>query len=302
MRAFSPQLLEGVDVMAAVVDTRSFGGAALVLDMSQSGVSRAVARLETRLGIRIFERTTRSVRLTEEGRHFYEQVMPLIGALAEVTSSAAGDAQMVQGRLRINVDPLFARFILGPRLGPFLDRYPDLELDMRSKEDLGDLVADGFDLALRFGHPLPSSLVARKLFDTRVLAMASPAYLERFGHPTDPRELENTPHRCILFREPVTGKPFAWEFHQKRKQLTVKPQGQLTVNDPGTVYSACLAGLGIAQLFELGIEQYTSSNQMVQLYPEWSDQRFPLYAYYPSRHHVPAKTRALLSFVMDLIK
>ena len=302
MRAFSPQLLEGVDVMAAVVDTRSFGGAAHVLDMSQSGVSRAVARLETRLGIRIFERTTRSVRLTEEGRHFYEQVMPLIGALAEVTSSAAGDAQMVQGRLRINVDPLFARFILGPRLGPFLDSYPDLELDMRSKEDLGDLVADGFDLALRFGHPLPSSLVARKLFDTRVLAMASPAYLERFGHPTDPRELEHTPHRCILFREPVTGKPFAWEFHQQRKQLIVKPQGQLTVNDPGTVYSACLAGLGIAQLFELGIEQYTSSNQLVQLFPEWSDQRFPLYAYYPSRHHVPAKTRALLSFVMDLIK
>ena len=302
MRAFSPQLLEGVDVMAAVVDTRSFGGAAQVLDMSQSGVSRAVARLETRLGIRIFERTTRSVRLTEEGRHFYEQVMPLIGALTEVTSSAAGDAQMVQGRLRINVDPLFARFILGPRLGPFLDTYPDLELDMRSKEDLGDLVADGFDLALRFGHPLPSSLVARKLFDTRVLAMASPAYLERFGHPTDPRELENTPHRCILFREPVTGKPFAWEFHQQRKQLIVKPQGQLTVNDPGTVYSACLAGLGIAQLFELGIEQYTSSNQLVQLFPEWSDQRFPLYAYYPSRHHVPAKTRALLSFVMDLIK
>ena len=302
MRAFSPQLLEGVDVMAAVVDTRSFGGAAQVLDMSQSGVSRAVARLETRLGIRIFERTTRSVRLTEEGRHFYEQVMPLIGALTEVTSSAAGDAQMVQGRLRINVDPLFARFILGPRLGPFLDSYPDLELDMRSKEDLGDLVADGFDLALRFGHPLPSSLVARKLFDTRVLAMASPAYLERFGHPTDPRELENTPHRCILFREPVTGKPFAWEFHQQRKQLTVKPLGQLTVNDPGTVYSACLAGLGIAQLFELGIEQYTSSNQLVQLFPEWSDQRFPLYAYYPSRHHVPAKTRALLSFVMDLIK
>lgn len=282
--------------------TREVLAAQLVLDMSQSGVSRAVARLETRLGIRIFERTTRSVRLTEEGRHFYEQVMPLIGALAEVTSSAAGDAQMVQGRLRINVDPLFARFILGPRLGPFLDRYPDLELDMRSKEDLGDLVADGFDLALRFGHPLPSSLVARKLFDTRVLAMASPAYLERFGHPTDPRELENTPHRCILFREPVTGKPFAWAFHQKRKQLTVKPQGQLTVNDPGTVYSACLAGLGIAQLFELGIEQYTSSNQLVQLFPEWSDQRFPLYAYYPSRHHVPAKTRALLSFVMDLIK
>lgn len=302
MRELSSQLLEGVDVMAAVVDTRSFGGAAEVLDMSQSGVSRAIARLETRLGIRVFERTTRSVRLTDEGRDFYEQVMPLISALAEVTGSAAGDVQKVRGRLRVNIDPLFARFMLGPRLGPFMDSHPELELDLRSKDDLGDLVTDGFDLALRFGHPLPSSLVARKLLDTRVLAMASPAYLERFGHPTEPHELESGPHRCILFREPVTGRPFAWEFHQRRKKMTVKPQGKLTVNDPGTVYSTCLAGLGIAQLFELGIEAYTSTNQLVQLFPEWSDQHFPLYAYYPSRHHVPAKTRALLDYVASLVK
>lgn len=302
MRALSSRLLEGVDVMAAVVDARSFGGAAEVLDMSQSGVSRAIARLETRLGIRVFERTTRSVRLTDEGRSFYEEVMPLIDALAEATGSAASDAQKVRGRLRVNVDPLFARLILGPRLGAFMDSHPELEMELRSKEDLGDLIADGFDIAIRFGHPQPSSLVARKLLDTRVLAMASPAYLERFGHPKDPMELETSDHRCILFREPVTGRPFAWEFHQRRKKVTVKPQGMLTVNDPGTVYSTCLAGLGIAQLFELGIEEYTSSRQLVQLFPDWSEQRFPLYAYYPSRHHVPAKTRALLNFVAGLVR
>lgn len=302
MRALSSRLLEGVDVMAAVVDARSFGGAAEVLDMSQSGVSRAIARLETRLGIRVFERTTRSVRLTDEGRSFYEEVMPLIDALAEATGSAAIDAQKVRGRLRVNVDPLFARLILGPRLGAFMDSHPELEMELRSKEDLGDLIADGFDIAIRFGHPQPSSLVARKLLDTRVLAMASPAYLERFGHPKDPMELETSDHRCILFREPVTGRPFAWEFHQRRKKVTVKPQGMLTVNDPGTVYSTCLAGLGIAQLFELGIEEYTSSRQLVQLFPDWSEQRFPLYAYYPSRHHVPAKTRALLDFVAGLVR
>ena len=302
MRALSSRLLEGVDVMAAVVDARSFGGAAEVLDMSQSGVSRAIARLETRLGIRVFERTTRSVRLTDEGRSFYEEVMPLIDALAEATGSAASDAQKVRGRLRVNVDPLFARLILGPRLGAFMDSHPELEMELRSKEDLGDLIADGFDIAIRFGHPQPSSLVARKLLDTRVLAMASPAYLERFGHPKDPMELETSDHRCILFREPVTGRPFAWEFHQRRKKVTVKPQGMLTVNDPGTVYSTCLAGLGIAQLFELGIEEYTSSRQLVQLFPDWSEQRFPLYAYYPSRHHVPVKTRALLDFVAGLVR
>lgn len=302
MKAFSSQLLEGVDVMAAVADTHSFGGAAEALEMSQSGVSRAIARLEARLGIRVFERTTRSVRLTDEGRAFYEQVMPLIGALAEATGSAAGNARKIQGRLRVNVDPLFARFILGPRLGPFMDSHPELALELRSKDDLGDLVADGFDLALRFGHPQPSSLVARKLFDTRVFAMASPAYLQRFGHPADPRELEGPGHRCILFREPVTGRPFPWEFHQSRKKLVVKPQGTLTLNDPGTLYSTCLAGLGIAQLFEMGAEGYIASGQLVPIFPDWSVQRFPLYAYYPSRHHVPAKTRALLEFVEQLVQ
>lgn len=302
MSAFGSQLLEGVDVMAAVVDTRSFGGAAEALDMSQSGVSRAVARLEARLGIRVFERTTRSVRLTDEGRRFYEAVMPLIGALAEATGRAAGDAQKVGGRLRVNVDPLFARLILGPRLGLFMDQHPELELELRSKEDLGDLIADGFDLALRFGHPQSSSLVARKLFDTRVFAVASPAYLQRFGHPADPRELETGTHRCIMFREPVTGRPFPWEFQQGRKKLVVKPQGMLTVNDPGTYYSTCMAGLGIAQLFELGLEECLASRQLVALFPEWSDQRFPLYAYYASRHHVPAKTRALLDFVGNLVR
>lgn len=300
MRTFSPQLLEGIDVMAAVVDTRSFGAAAEVLDMSQSGVSRAVARLEERLGIRVFERTTRTVRLTDAGRRFYDQVMPLVGELAEVSADAAGEARKIKGRLRVNVDPLFSRMVLVPRINEFMDAYPDLEVELRSKEELGDLIADGFDLALRFGHPPSSSLVARKLFDTRVLAIASPEYLKRFGHPTDPHELESNAHRCLLYREPTTGKPFPWEFHQRRKKLVIRPYGLLTVSDPGTVEGACLAGLGIAQLFEIGIGSYIASKQLVKIFPDWSDQRFPLYAYYPSRHYLPAKTRAFLDFSAGL--
>jgi DNA-binding transcriptional LysR family regulator len=299
---FSPHLLEGVDVMAAVVDARSFGRAGEALGLSQSGVSRAVARLEARLGIRVFERTTRSVRLTDEGRRFYEQVMPLIGALEEATGSATGGATAVRGRLRVNVDPFFSRLILGPRLGAFLDSHPDLELELRSRDDLGDMVADGFDLALRFGHPQPSSLVARKLFDTRVLTVASPAYLKRHGHPVDPRELEAGPHRCIHFRDSATGRPFPWEFHQRRKKITVEAHGALTVNDAGTLYSTCLAGHGIAQLFELGAEAFIADKKLVRLFTDWAEERFPLYAFYPSRHHVPAKTRALLDFVVSLVQ
>lgn len=295
------QLFEGIDILAAVIDSRSFGGAADVLNMSQSGVSRAIARLETRVGIRLLERTTRSVRLTEEGRDFYEQVMPLIHTLADITTNAASSAQVVRGRLRINVDPLFAQLVLGPRLGVFMDNYPKLEIELRSKDGLGDLVAEGFDLALRFGHPQSSSLVARKLFDTRVCAVASSSYLEHFGHPADPQDLENGHHRCIEFREPVTGRPFPWEFYQGRKKLVVKPDGALTVNDPAMLNSACIAGLGIAQLLELGIEHHLATGTLVQVFPKWSDQRFPLYAYYPSRRHLPLKTRMMLDFVASLV-
>lgn len=300
MRQPFSQLLEGVDVMAAIADTKSFGGAAEVLDMSQPGVSRAIARLEARLSIRLFERTTRSVRLTDEGRDFYEQVMPLISALTEITANAAGGALVVRGRLRVNVDPLFAQLVLAPRLGEFLDAHPELEVELRSREDLGDLVADGFDLALRFGHPPTSSFIARKLFDTQVLAVASPVYVERFGRPTHPHDLETPPHRCIDFREPITGRPFPWEFHRRRTILPVKPQSMLTVNDPSTLHSTCLAGIGVAQLFKLGIEEHISSGRLIPLFPEWSDAQFPLYAYYPSRRHVPAKTRALLDYVAGI--
>ena len=295
------QLLEGIAVMAAVVDARSFNGAGDALAMSQSGVSRAVARLETRLGIRLFERTTRSVRLTDEGRRFHEQVMPLIAALQEATADAQGGATAIRGRLRVNVDPFFSRLILGPALGGFLERHPDLEVELRTRDDLGDLVGDGFDLALRFGHPQPSSLVARKLFDARVVTVAAPSYLKRFGRPAHPQELAGGHHRCIQFRDSVTGRAFPWEFHQGRRKIVVATPGALTVNDAGTLQSVCEAGYGIAQMFVLPQDPLFANKRLATLFPDWSDERFPLYAYHPSRHHVPAKTRAMLDFVVGLV-
>ena len=295
------QLLEGIAVMAAVADARSFNGAGDALAMSQSGVSRAVARLETRLGIRLFERTTRSVRLTDEGRRFHEQVMPLIAALQEATADAQGGATAIRGRLRVNVDPFFSRLILGPALGGFLERHPDLEVELRTRDDLGDLVGDGFDLALRFGHPQPSSLVARKLFDARVVTVAAPSYLKRFGRPAHPQELAGGHHRCIQFRDSVTGRAFPWEFHRGRRKIVVATPGALTVNDAGTLQSVCEAGYGIAQMFVLPQDPLFANKRLATLFPDWSDERFPLYAYHPSRHHVPAKTRAMLDFVVGLV-
>ena len=300
MTGFDERILNGMGVLSAIVDTGSFAAAGDMLDMSQSGVSRCIARLETRLGVRLLDRTTRSVTLTDEGRRLYEQVMPLLAALEEAATSATQGATAVRGRLRVNVDPFFSRLLLAPKLGSFIDQYPELRLELVTRDQLGDMIADGFDLAVRFGEPRPSSLVARKLLDTRILTVAAPAYLKRKGRPEQPSELESDAHQCIRFRDPETGRPFDWEFFRGRKRIAVEVGGRLTVNDVGTMHSVCLAGHAIAQVMELGVEQLLADGRLVELFPDWPDDRFPLYALYPSRHHVPAKVRMFLDFIASL--
>ena len=302
MASFDERVLNGISVLSAIVDSGAFARAGEILNMSQSGVSRSIARLEARLGIRLLDRTTRSVALTDEGRRFYEQVMPLLAGLEEAAASAAQGTTAVRGRLRVNLDPYFSRLILGPRLGAFLESYPQLQLDLVTTDRLGDLVGDGFDLAVRFGHPRASSLVARKLLDTRMLTVAAPAYLKRHGHPKDPHELESGHHVCIQFRDPESGRPYPWEFHKRRKKLVLETTGSLTVNDAGTLYSVCLAGHGMAQVMDLGVSPMLADGRLVEVFPDWPDERFPLYALHPSRHHLPAKTRAFLDFIIALLQ
>jgi DNA-binding transcriptional LysR family regulator len=192
MRSSTENLSSGISVFAAVVDAGTFAAASELMDMSPPGVSRAIARLERRLKIRLFNRTTRAVSLTEEGRRFYEQVMPHLRGMEEAAATAAGGTATVRGKLRINLDPAFLRIILGPKLDEFMDVHPDLELELIARDQLGDLIMDGFDLALRFGEPRSSSLVARKLLETAVVTVASPLYLDRRGRPAEPQELVYT--------------------------------------------------------------------------------------------------------------
>lgn len=287
-------------MFAAVVDAGTFAAASEVIGMSPPGVSRAIARLEKRLKIRLFNRTTRSVSLTEEGRRFYEQVMPHLAGLEEAAVAAAGGASAVRGKLRVNLDPVCYRAILGPQLDQFIDAHPDLEIEFMARDHLGDLVLEGFDLALRFGEPRTSTLIARKLLDTAVVTVAAPSYVARRGRPAKPEDLEGPSHRCLEFRNPETGKPFPWEFHRKRKRMVIAPRGRLTVNDPGALLNACLAGSGIAQMLLLGAEHLIAEGRLINLFPDWPDERYPLYACYPSRHHMPAKTRAFMDFVVEL--
>ncbi|KGQ13903.1 putative HTH-type transcriptional regulator ycaN [Beauveria bassiana D1-5] len=284
---FNDRTFDGLSVFTAVVESGTFAAAAEVINMSPPGVSRAIARLEKRLGIRLFDRTTRAI-------------LPLLAALEDVTSTASLSAKAITGRLRVNIDPFFSSLILGPQLERFMSRYPDLELDLVTSDRLGDMIGDGFDLAIRFGVPRNSTLVARKLLETRIMTVATPAYLAQHGRPETPQALLG--HTCIHFRDPETGRPFEWEFHRQGEVLKVPVSGRLTLNDARTLHEACLSGHAIAQMMTFGSGDLVKKGQLVDLFPDWPDERFPLYAFYPSRINPAARTRCFLDFILELAK
>jgi DNA-binding transcriptional LysR family regulator len=297
---FDGRLLAGVSVLAAVVESGSFVNAAEALGLSASGVSRAVSRLEDRVGVRLLDRTTRALHLTDEGARFYEQVGPHLDSIEEAAILVSGSSKTVRGRLRVNVDPYFSRLVLAPRLGEFLERYPDVRLELLTSDVMGDLVAEGVDVAVRFGFPPDSSQVAYLLLKTRILTVAAPSYLKRHGRPSVPSDLSK--HACIQYRDPLTGRPFEWEFHRGRKIVPVETSGPVLVTDVGTMLGACLAGAGIAQVMALGIQHLLDGGQLTEVYPDWPGETFPLHIVHPSRRHPAAKVRAFVDFCNEIVR
>ena len=294
---FDTRLLTGVGVMAAVTEAGNFARAAEILGLTPAGVSRAVARLEARVGIRLFDRNPRDVSLTEEGRRFHARVMPLLAGLDEAAAEASGAAAEVRGRLRVSVDPWFARMVLAPDLQRFLARYPLLSVDF-STSNYREEMMTGMDVAVRFGPPDASSLIARKLLETRILTVAAPAYLARHGEPRSPHDLVH--HEALLFRDPQTGLPFPWEFKRGGETVEVKVSSRLMLDDPSVAVSACLAGQGFFQSLGIGLAPFLARGELVQVLLDWSDELYPLYAYHPSRHLPPAKVRAFLDFIQEI--
>src|SRR4051794_1742308 len=221
--AYDARLLSGVGVVVAVVEAGNFARAAEILGLTASGVSRAVARLEARIGVKLFHRNPRTVVLTDDGRRFHDEVAPLLASIGEAAEQAAGASATVRGRLKVSTDPWFARVVLAPRLPELTSRYPQLSVELLVSNHREEMMTGGVDLAVRFGPPDPSSLIARKLLETRIVTCAAPAYLKRNGVPRTPQDV--AAHRVVLFRDPQSGRPFAWEFHRRGKVIEVPVSG-----------------------------------------------------------------------------
>ena len=204
----------------------------------------------------------------------------------------------MRGRLKVDIDPFFLPLVLAGRLGEFCDRYPELSIEFVSTEHLGDLVSEGIDLAIRFGQPRFSTLVSRKLIEAPILTVASPKYIARHGRPKHPSDLAG--HRCLQFLDPHSGRPFEWEFINAEQTIPVETKGPLTFTDPKSMLTECLAGTGVAQIIGWGVGDLLRGGDLIDLFPEWHGERFPLLAFHPSRKHPPAKVGVFTDFCLEI--
>jgi DNA-binding transcriptional LysR family regulator len=301
MDRFNQQALSDAHIFASVVRIGSFAGAARSMNLSPSVTSRAIGRLERRLGVRVLDRTTRSVALTDEGRMLFERLEPLLDGFEVAFTSVAEERSRVRGRLRVKMHPLLSHVIPGDQLKNFLEKYPELSVELINNDRVGDLISEGVDLALVVGDLPSRSFIAKRLLNTRVITVAAPDYIERHAKITHPSDLLKDGHVLIDYRNPETGRPFQWEHQRGRKIVRIPTPGRLVVSDIVSLHRICMAGWGVAQVLEVAVKPMLAAGALVELLPEWGDERFPIHAIYSSRSYVPPRTRVFLDFISSVV-
>jgi DNA-binding transcriptional LysR family regulator len=281
---------------AAIVEHGSFARAAAQLGLSRSALSQTIRGLEERLGLRLLNRTTRSLAPTEAGTRLLAGLLPALADLDAAVANVRALRDTPAGVLRINASRIAAIHRLAPLIGPFQEAYPDIALDIVVEDRLVDIVAERFDVGIRLGEMVERDMVAVKLGgELELMVVAAPSYLERHGAPETPRDLRH--HRCINFRWPTDGSLYRWEFERGAEKLEVAVEGPLTVTEPEVAIRAVLDGVGIGYLFDLQIRPLVESGRMVRMLEEWTPP-FPGFTlYYPSRRQMPPPLRAFLDFV-----
>jgi len=284
---------------AAVVQRTSFARAAEHLGLSPSALSQTIRLLESRLGVRLLNRTTRSVAPTAAGLQLNERIAPLIRAMDEAVAEVSAAAGQTKGTLRINTPGMAARRIIAPRLGRFHRAHPDVELDIVVDDTLGDIVAGRYDAGIRVGGRLEKDMIAVRLTpDVQMTVVASPNYLARRGLPCTPADLAN--HACINWRLEADGRLYRWQFEKRGKQLEVSTQGPLVTNDSDTGVEAALQGLGILYAFERArVDECVAQGRLTRILTDWSVTKPGLFLYYPNRRHAPAALAAFVDCLLD---
>jgi DNA-binding transcriptional LysR family regulator len=288
--------LDGLIAFWKVSQHKGFSAAAAELEVSPSALSQAIRHLETRLGVRLLHRTTRSVSLTEAGHAYLAKVGPALSQVIE----AGEELNVMQGRpagvLRINAARVSVAMVLQQRLAGFFQEYPLVQMELTSDEGFIDIVEGGFDAGIRMGESVQQDMVAVPLGGpVTMVVVASPEYLERIPAPRHPNDLHR--HNCIRFRGAGTGTVYKWEFTVEGRPVEYEVQGSLTITDTLFGLDAALEGVGLAYSFEQLAAPHVRTGRLKRVLAKFSATFPGFYLYYPSRHDQPTKLKALIEYV-----
>ncbi|WP_420134127.1 LysR family transcriptional regulator [Rhodopseudomonas sp.] len=287
---------EGLAIFAKVVELRSFAAAAAELTMSKATVSKAVTRLEARLGARLFNRTSRRLALTDAGQRLAERAAQLLADGEAAESEALAQSAAPRGLVRLAVPMTFGVNVVAPLLPDFLTAYPEVSVDLHLSDQMVDLIGEGFDAGVRIASLPDSSLVARRLCAMPRYTVAANSYLERHGRPTHPMQLAD--HRCLGYAYLST--PNAWHYSNAQgEQAAVRPSGPLRVNNGEALLPAVIAGLGIADLPEFIVGDAIVAGQVEVILEGWQQRESSVHLVMPPGGPRPARVEVLAAFLAD---
>ncbi|MEH2392330.1 MAG: LysR substrate-binding domain-containing protein [Nostoc sp.] len=286
--------LNAVLVFLKVAEHGGFVAAARSLDLPKSTVSLKVNKLEQRLGVRLFHRTTRRVSLTEEGRLYYKNCLPILDALHDGDDAIASLQGHPQGTVRVTATPLFVQSFLAPNLPEFLLTYPDIRVILNATTEYKDIVKEGYDLAIRIGELDDSTLIMRRISTGRQKLFASATYLKTAGEQRVIADLTSHTLLCMAHDQ----NEVTWTLDNKQYEtVTLSFHPRLLSNDVTPIYQAIIAGVGIGLLPEFLFQQELQGGDIVNVLPQWSSAPVPINALYPSRKYVPMKVKVFLEFL-----
>ncbi len=272
----------------AVAEERSFTRAAARLGISQSTLSHTIKRLETRMGLRLLNRTTRNVAPTEAGERLQATLAPRIAEIEAEMAALTDFRDRPAGRIRMTLSDHAMNSVVWPKLRPVMTDYPDIQLELHLQNGFSNIVQEGFDAGIRLGESVEADMIAQRIGpDWRLVAVASPGYFAAHGRPQHPKDLLG--HSCMNYRYTPRGGLYAWEFEKDGEDLRVRVDGQVTFNSSAPMIEAALAGLGIAYLPEDMVTGALASGALEKTLDDWSPAFSGYYIYYPSRHqNLPA--------------
>ena len=287
--------LAGMRVFTAVVDAGSFARAAEKLELSRGMTSRYVAQVEAHLGVRLLNRTTRRLSLTEAGNDYYQRATQVLALVEEAEQAASHEAAEPRGTLRINASVAFGARHMGTLISAYLRRYPEVRVDLTLNDRIVDLVEEGFDVAVRIARRIDPGLVARRIGPARMIACASPAYLRQSGAPKTPADLVR--HNCLTYA--YAGAQNEWRFTRGKREQTVKVGGTLHANNGDILSRAAADGLGVTVQPTFLIDGLFREKKLMRVLEGWEADSLTIFAVYPSRQFLPAKVRSFIDFMLE---